>query len=133
MPVGAACGHEWLQSPASALGKGAHADRKKNPAQGFPRGCAPSRQIRSVLPSHREYFLSLDGSSVYHAASGDDRSLLPGLVPDAGDRSAPIPRFHLLHFQFLSRRAKGIAPEDLAKYVPLLALRDGHGHWFERA
>jgi len=36
-----------------------------------------------------------DGAALHDAAAGDDCALLPGLVSDAGDRLAAIPRFHV--------------------------------------
>ena len=99
--------------------------------------------FRSEVPFHvkSEAFFHLtanisypaDGSAFHHAAARHDRALLSGLVPDAGDRSSAVPRFHLLDFQFLSRGAKRTAPQNLADHISLHALCHGHRHRHQRA
>src|SRR5689334_12548243 len=105
--------HERLQSPAGALGQRADADGEENPAPGTAVRCSAAREMRSFLPSHREHQLSVDGAVLRHAAAGDDRALLPGLVSDAADRSAAVSGVHVLNLQLLSGGAKGTAAEEL--------------------
>src|SRR5713101_5454418 len=122
-------GHEWLQSPAGALGQGPDADGKKNPPKGFEVGCALARQSRGLLPPHRQHQLPADDRAFHHVAARDDRALLPGLVPDAGDRPAALPRVHVFHLQLLSRLAKRTSAQDLVAHVSVHALRHGNWDW----
>src|SRR2546422_2495586 len=121
-------GHERLQGTASALGQGPHADGKKNPPQSLEIGCALARQSRSLLPPYRQHQLPADDSAFHHVAARDDRAFLSGLVPDAGNRPAALPRLHLFHLQLLSRRAKRAAAQNLVAHVSLHALRHGNRH-----
>src|ERR1700704_886179 len=78
-------GHERLQSPASTLGQGPHADRKENPSKSLEIRRAMARQNRSLLPPYRQYQLPIDDPALHHVAARDDRALLSGLGSDAGD------------------------------------------------
>src|SRR5579871_2190232 len=128
MRVRASRRHEWLQSPASALGQGPDADRKKNSAEGIQIQRALARQSRSLLPSDRQYQLPADGRLLRHAASCNDRPLLSGLVPDARHRPAALSRVYLLDLELLSRRTKRNSPQNLDAHFPLHAVRHGRRH-----
>ena len=67
----------------------------------------------SRLSSDGEYQLSADGVSVDDSASGDDRAVLSGLVPGAGDRFAAVSGLHLLDFDLLSGGGARALSEDL--------------------
>ena len=120
--------HEQLQSAASALGQGAHADGKKNPSQDFQVRRSVARQGRSLFPSHREYQLPAHGPAFHDASAGHDRAVPAGLVPDAAHRLTAFSRFHVLDFELLSRRAKGASAQNLVAYFPIFAVCHGHGH-----
>ena len=101
------------------------------------------RVLRSDAPFHvkSEAFFHLTANISYPLMVLLSTMLLPamivrfyqGLVPDAGDRSAVVPRLHLLHLQFLSRGAKGIAPKIVAADISVHAVCDGHRHRHQRA
>src|SRR5882762_11565139 len=97
-------GYERLQDATGPVGQGPDANRKENSAAGDEVRCALARQGGSVLPSHRQYQLSTDGAALHAVAARHDRAVLSGVDPDAGDRPAAFPGFHLFDFQFLSDR-----------------------------
>src|SRR5205085_8871546 len=103
-------GHEWLQSAASALGQGPDANRKEDFAASLSLESSLAHQSRSLLSSHRERELPINGFIFRDAASRDDRSFLSRLAADAAHRFAAVPRFHLLHLQLLSGRAERASP-----------------------
>src|SRR5712691_9802731 len=78
-------GHERLQGPAGALGQGPHANRKKDPPESFQIECSLARQNRGLLPPYGQHQLPADDIALDPVAARDDRALLSGLVPDAGD------------------------------------------------
>src|SRR5260370_1120445 len=73
-----------------------------------------------------EHAVAPHDSGFHRPPPRHDRALLSRLVPDAGDRLAPLPRVHLFHLQLLSRRAKRAAAQNLVAHVSLHALRHGH-------
>ena len=69
-----------------------------------------------------------DDFHVDDSAAGDDRAVLSGLVPGAGDRLAAISGLDLLDFVVLSGRRAGSLSENVEAHISVSAIRDGRGH-----
>src|SRR5262249_10681893 len=88
-------------------------------------------QSRSVLPPHSKYFLSIDDHLIVPSPARNDRSLQPGLVPDAVYRPSALVGVDCLRVHVLSDLAKG-ALSRLACSAEVLALPDVRGNRFVR-
>src|ERR1700682_5620854 len=130
-------GDDRIQDAAGALGEGFDPGFQKNPPQGVSEQRISIRENRSLLSPDGEPQLSADDRAFGLADARHDYSLLPGMVPDALHRPAPVHGFDLLHFQFLSGFAKGTVSETLAAVAALPAIVDGSwnradGHQYAR-
>jgi len=119
-------GHERLQDATGSVGQGLMQTAKKI----LPRVMKSDAPL--ALKAEAFFHLTANISyplmvlALHHAAARHDRAVLSGLGPDAGDRPPAFPRFHLFHFQFLSRGAKRAASQKLVAHFPIHAFRDGH-------
>ena len=89
----------------------------------------PQGENRSLVPPYGQPQLSADDFAFRAAAAGDGHPLLPGMVPDALHRRAPVHGLHVLDLEFLPGLAKGAVPAALVANVPLPALPDGARDW----
>src|ERR1700676_1273210 len=107
MPGGTSSGNDGFQDAAGTLGKGIDPGLKENTPQGFCQRCFPASQNRSMVSLDGQLELSADDRPVSFAHARHDHPLLSGMVPDALHRLASLHGIDALHFQFLSRLAKG--------------------------
>jgi hypothetical protein len=83
----------------------------------------PPRENRSLVSPDGQSQLSADDRALGAADARHDHPLLPGMVPDALHRPAPVHGVDIFHFQLLSGFAKRAVSETLAAsllYLPLL-------------
>ena len=108
--------------------KGLMQTAKKILPRVFRADSAALRESGSVFSPHRQHFVSVDGAALHDAAAGNDCALLPGLVPDAGNRLAALPGIDMFNFELLSGSTKRVAAKNVDEHVFVYAFRDGHRH-----
>src|ERR1700726_3446137 len=121
-------GNDRIQDAAGALGQGFDSGLEENTSQGVSEQRISIRENRSLLSSDGEPQLSADDRAFRFADARHDYSLLPGMVPDALHRPAPVHGFDILHFQLLSCFAKGTVSEKVAAIAALPAIINGFGN-----
>src|SRR5258708_19259287 len=121
-------GDDRIQAPAGALGRGFDPGFQENPPKGGGRRRSSIRKNGGLFSPDGKPQLSADDRAFRFADASHDYSLLPGMVPDALHRPAPVHGFDVLHFQFLSGFAEGTVSETLAAIAPLPAIIDGSGN-----
>src|SRR5271155_3500136 len=122
VPRRIAGGDDRVQNTAGALGEGVDTGLEEDFAKSTVERRPASRESRSLLSPDGESQLSPDDCSLRFVDAGHDHSLLSGMVSDAVHRSASIHGLDVFDFQFLSRLAKGIVPENLAPIAALSTL-----------
>src|ERR1700674_1689747 len=128
MPGRVAGRDDRIQDAAGALGQGFDSGLEENTSQGVSEQRISIRENRSLLSSNGEPQLSADDRAFRFADARHDHSLLPGMVPDALHRPAPVHGFDVLHFQLLSGFAEGAVSETLATIFALPAAVNGSGN-----
>src|SRR5438105_6023717 len=83
-------GDDRIQDAASALGQGFDPGLEENTPPGASEQRISIREDRSLLSSNGEPQLSADDRALGLYDARHDYSLLPGMVPDALHRSAPV-------------------------------------------
>src|SRR5258708_1737973 len=121
-------GDDRIQDAASALGQGVDPGLEENTPPGVSEQRISIREDRSFLSSDGQPQLSADDRAFGFADARHDYSFLPGMVPDALYRPAPVHGFDLLHFQFLSGFAEGTVSKKLAPITALPAPVNGPGN-----
>src|SRR4029077_5299131 len=121
-------GDDRIQDAAGALGQGFDPGLKENTPPGISEQRISFRENRSLLPPDGEPQLSADDRVFGFVDARHDYSFLPGMVPDALHRPAPVYGFDILHFQLLSGFAKGTVSEELAAIAALPAIVNGSGN-----
>src|SRR5260370_15035182 len=121
-------GDDRIQDAAGALGQGFDPSLEENTSQGVSEQRISIRENRSLLSPDGEPQLSADDRAFSFADARHDYSLLPGMVPDALHRPAPIHGFHVLHFQLLSGFTEGTVSETMAAIAALPAIINGSGN-----
>src|SRR6267378_1983288 len=125
MPRRVTGGDDRIQDAAGTVGQRVDSGFQEDTSSGAGERCAPSRENRSLLSPDSKPQLSADDRAFRFADARHDYSFLPGMVPNALHRPAPVHGFDLLHFQFLSGFAKGTVSETLAAIAALPATIDG--------
>src|SRR4029077_9076464 len=121
-------GDDRIQDATSALGQRIDPGFQKNTPPSAGERRISIRENRSLLSSNGEPQLSADDRAFRFVDARHDYSLLPGMVPDALYRPAPVHGFNVLHFQLLSGFAEGTVSETLAAIPALPASIDGSGN-----
>src|ERR1700686_2081826 len=83
-------GDDRIQDAAGALGQGVDPGLQENTPQGARERRISSREDRGLLSPDGEPQLSADDRAVGFTDACNDYSLLPGMVPDALYRPAPV-------------------------------------------
>src|SRR6266478_6098423 len=125
MPGRVAGGDDCIQDAAGALGQGVDPGFQENTPTDVSEQRISIRENRSLLSSNGEPQLSADDRALGLYDARHDYSLLPGMVPDALYRPAPVHGFDVLDFQLLSGFAEGTISETLAAIAALPAAIDG--------
>src|SRR5271170_7298622 len=129
VPGRVARGNDRLQDAAGALGQGVDPGLEENTSAGAEERRIAAPENRSRVSPDRQPQLSADDRALGFADARHDHSLLPGMVPDALHRPAPVHGVDVLHFQFLSGFAERIVSKKLAAIAALPALADVAGNW----
>src|SRR5882762_2714026 len=117
-----------IQDTTSALGQGFDPGLEENTPPGVSERRISIRENRSVLSPDGKPQLSADDRAFGFADARHDYSLLPGMVPDALHRPAPVHGFDVLDFELVSGFAKGTVSEKLAAIAALPANINGSGN-----
>src|ERR1019366_768242 len=120
-------GDDRVQDAAGALGQGADPSLKENTAQGFRQRRLATPENRSRVSPDGQHQLSADDSALGFADARHAHSFLPGMVPDALYRPAPVHGFDVFDFQLLPGFAEGTFSKELATIAALPATVDGSG------
>src|SRR5271163_4965573 len=90
MPRRTARGNDRIQDTAGALGQGIDPGLEENTAPCAKERRLAARENRGCLSLNRQPQLSADDRALGLADARHDHSLLPGMVPDAVHRPAPV-------------------------------------------
>src|ERR1019366_8254900 len=112
-------GDDRIQDAAGALGQGVDPGLQENTPQGVCERRIATRENRGLLSPNGQPQLSADDRALGFAVARHDYSLLPGMLPDALYRPAPVHGFDVLHFQLLSGFAEGAVSKKLAAIAAL--------------
>src|ERR1039457_4645736 len=118
-------GNDRLQDAAGALGQRVDPGVEENTSPSVKERRIATSKNRSLVSPDGHPQLSADDRAVGFADARHDHSFLPGMVPDALHRSAPVHGFDLLDFQLLPGFAKRTVSEKLAALAALPAFIDG--------
>src|SRR5580692_12858625 len=125
MPGRTASGNDSLQDPASSLGERADPDQQKDSAPGAQERSEIPREARGLVSPDCKSQLSVDDCALGGGRAVKNKTLLPGLVPDAVHRSAAIHGVDLFDLDFLSGLAARVISRQVVSRPALSSLSDG--------